>query len=590
MPVFRAAAASAFLCLWLGLCGGANAQQKIEPAPEAASGRSENPLVTARHAMVVTAAPQATQAALEILKDGGSAVDAMIAAQLVLGLVEPQSSGLGGGSFLVHFDAASAKVSTLDGRETAPAAAKPDMFLDAAGQPMDFLDAVVGGRSVGTPGTVALLEAAHQKHGKLPWARLFDPAIALAKQGFVVSSRLNSLISDSAESLYRQREAREYFLSEEGVPLFAGAKRQNLAYAQTLEAIAANGAKAFYEGEIARAVVAAVTGDPEKPGLISEQDLASYKAVEREPVCSPYRQWTVCGMGPPSSGAIAIGQILAMLEVTGLSAGKNDDPQNWRLIGDASRLAFADREAFVADPAFVVQPKGLLNKDYLRARAGLLSGNKALPPESVVAGEPPFDHASAHPQAHPAGLTPELPSTSHLCIVDASGNVVSMTSTIENGFGSRLMVRGFLLNNELTDFSFVAQKNGKPVANRVEPGKRPRSSMAPTIVLLDGKPVLAIGSPGGSRIINFVTQALIAHLDWGMDVQAAVSMPHLANRFGLFELESGTGAEAMAAGLEGLGYQSEPVELNSGLGAIAIYRDRLEGAADPRREGQAAGY
>ncbi len=562
------------------------AQTAKDVAPEAASGITARKLATAKKVMVATAAPEATEAALAMLAEGGSAVDAAIAAQLVLGLVEPQSSGLGGGAFLVHFDSLTSKITTLDGRETAPKAALPTHFLDASGQPLDFFDAVIGGRSVGTPGTVALLEEAHRRHGKLPFALLFQPTIKLAREGFKVSGRLNALISDSAESLYRQETARDYFLSEEGVPLFPGAIRKNEDYAQTLELIAANGSRAFYQGPVAQDIVGTVTGDLERPGLLSLDDLASYKVIEREPVCAPYRVFVVCGMGPPSSGAIAVSQILGMAEPFKLETMKPGDPNAWRIIGDASRLAFADREAYIADPDFVRQPKGLLNRDYLAERSKLLSGTTALAPDTVVAGEPPLDRA----MAHPPGLTPELPSTSHLSIVDASGNVVSMTTTIESGFGSRLMVRGFLLNNELTDFSFVPERDGKPVANRVEGGKRPRSSMAPTIVLKDGKPVLAIGSPGGSRIINFVAQALIANLDWGMDVQAAVSMPHLSNRFGVFELEEGTKAGEMAAGLEALGFQTKVQELNSGLSAVAIFADRLEGGADPRREGLAKGF
>jgi gamma-glutamyltranspeptidase/glutathione hydrolase len=555
-----------------------------EVAPEAATGQQAKALVTASKYMAVTADPAATQAATGILAKGGSAVDALIAAQLVLGLVEPQSSGLGGGGFLVHFDAATKKLTTLDGRETAPLEATPALFIKADGEPMEFFDAVIGGRSVGTPGTVALLEEAHKRHGRLPWADLFAPAIKLAEEGFAVSGRLNALISESAESLYRQEASRIYFLSEEGVPLFPGAKRTNLPYAETLKAIAAGGAKAFYEGEIATDIIATVRGD-ENPGVLSQQDFKAYAVIEREPVCAAFRVYQVCGMGPPSSGAIAVGQILATVEPHDLAGLGPGDPQSWRIIGDASRLAFADREKYVADPAFVKQPKGMLNAGYMAARAKLISGPNALPPEGVVAGDPPFDDA----MNLAPGEAIELPSTSHLSIVDASGNAVSMTSTIENGFGSRLMVRGFLLNNELTDFSFKPDRDGIPVANRVEPGKRPRSSMAPTIVLKDGAPVLVIGSPGGSRIINYVAQALIANLEWGMDVQQAVAMPHLANRFGTYDLELGTEAEKLGPALEALGYKISVTELNSGLHAIAIAPGGLQGGADPRRAGLAAG-
>ncbi len=360
-----------------------------EVAPEAASGRNEKALVTASRHMAVTADPAATRTATEIMAKGGSAADAAIAAQLVLGLVEPQSSGLGGGAFLVHFDAATGKLTTLDGRETAPAAATPGLFLDEAGEPMEFFDAVVGGRSVGTPGTVALLYEAHKRHGKLPWADLFAPAIRLAEEGFSVSGRLNALVSESAESLFRQEASRLYFLSEEGVPLFPGAMRKNPQYAATLRAIAKDGPGAFYEGEIARDIVATVTGDPDNPGTLSEADLKAYTVIEREPVCTAWRVYSVCGMGPPSSGAIAVAQILRLSEPFDLAKLGPNEPQAWRVIGDASRLAFADREKFVADPAFVKQPKGMLNGDYLAARARLLEGTQALGPDAVMAGEPP---------------------------------------------------------------------------------------------------------------------------------------------------------------------------------------------------------
>jgi gamma-glutamyltranspeptidase/glutathione hydrolase len=576
---------TAFLLALLILLAPALSAGAEEIAPEGATGLAQKPLVKASRYMAVTADPAATNVATDILAKGGSAVDAAIAAQLVLGLVEPQSSGLGGGAFLVHFDAGAGKITTLDGRETAPAAATPGLFLDEGGEPLEFFDAVVGGRSVGTPGTVALLQEAHRRHGKLPWAELFAPAIRFAEEGFEVSGRLNALISESAESLYRQETARLYFLSEEGVPLFPGAKRRNPDYAATLKAIAAGGSRAFYEGEIARDIVAAVNGDPDNPGTLSEADLKAYSVIERQPVCTSWRVYTVCGMGPPSSGAVAVAQILKLTEPHGLDRLGPENPQAWRLIGDASRLAFADREKFIADPAFVKQPKGLLNSGYLEGRSKLLAGTQALAPEAVTAGEPPMDHAFHHAP----GAALEMPSTTHLSIVDAAGNAVSMTSTIENGFGSRLMVRGFLLNNELTDFSFVPERDGVPVANRVEPGKRPRSSMAPTIVLKDGKPVLVIGSPGGSRIINFVAQALVAHFEWGMDAQQAVSMPHLANRFGTFELEEGTQAVKLGPALEALGYKTVVTEMNSGLHAIAIGPGGLSGGADPRREGLAAG-
>lgn len=569
----------------LPLAGFAQAQTSADAPPEAATGVASKSLVRASDFMVVAAHPDATRAGLTMLEKGGSAVDAMVAVQLVLGLVEPQSSGLGGGAFLVHFDAGTGKLTTLDARETAPAAATPGLFLDAAGEPLDFFDAVVGGRSVGTPGTVALLWEAHQRHGKLPWPDLFQPAIRLAEEGFEVSARLNSLVSGAAESLFRNEAARAYFLSEEGVPIFAGTVLRNQPYADTLKAIARGGPKAFYEGEIAGDIVAAVRGNADNPGLLSLEDLAGYRVVERDPACATWKGMRVCGMGAPSSGTIAVGQILKLTEPWGLSSLDRRDPKAWRLIGDASRLAFADRELYLGDPDFMKIPKGMLDDGYLAERAKLLAGDKALTADEVEAGEPPTDHTLLLAP----GWSPELPSTSHISIVDAAGNALSMTTTIESGFGSRVMVRGFLLNNELTDFSFLPEVNGKTVANRVEPGKRPRSSMAPIIVLKDGKPVFLTGSPGGSRIISYVANTLIARFEWGMDAQQAVSMPHLSNRFGTFDIEEGSEAVKLAPALEAMGFRVKAGELNSGSHAIAITADGLEGGADPRRDGLALG-
>lgn len=554
-------------------------------APEFGSGRTAKTVVRANRYMVSAANPLATQAGETILAEGGSAVDAMVAVQLVLGLVEPQSSGLGGGAFLLHWDAAQKNLTTLDGRETAPLAAGPDLFIGDDGNPLGFFDAVIGGRSVGTPGTVALMAEAHARHGKLPWNRLFEPAIELAEKGFEVSPRLNALITMSAESLYKYEATRDYFLSEEGVPLFPGTRVINTEYANTLRAIAENGPQAFYEGEIARDIVDTVQNAEGNPGLLALEDLQAYAVKDRDPVCEPYRDFEVCGMGPPSSGGLTVGQILGLLEPYDLGSLGPRNPQSWRLIGDASRLAFADRGLYMADSDFVKMPKGLLNKAYLAERAKLISGGAALSRGDVTPGEPPSDHALNFG----LGNAPELPSTSHFSIVDGEGNIVSMTTTIENGFGSRLMVRGFLLNNELTDFSFAAEADGKAVANRVEPGKRPRSSMSPTIVFKDGKPVLAVGSPGGSRIIGYVAKTLIAWIDWDMDIQQAIELPHLVNRFGVFDLEAGTSAESFQSGLEALGYEVSVRDLNSGLHAVEITETGILGAADPRREGIAVG-
>ena len=537
--------------------------------------------VAARNWMIVAANPHAAQAGARMLAQGGSAADAMVAAQAVLGLVEPQSSGLGGGAFLLWHDGETGALVTLDGRETAPLAATPRLFQDATGAPLGFFDAVVGGRSVGTPGTPALLEAAHRRWGRLPWARLFDPAVALAEQGFAVSPRLAALVAADAEHLATDPETAAYFLPG-GVALAPGQIRRNPAYAETLRRLARDGAAGFYTGPVAADIVAKVTGAPGNPGLLSALDLAIYQVRERPPVCGRFRDHEICGMGPPSSGGLTVGQILGMLDQ--FPPGAPDDPATWRRIGDAARLAFADRGRYMADSDFVPMPTaGLIDPAYLAERARALRGEDALP--EVAPGRPEWDHARAWAD----GEAHELPSTSHISIVDGAGNVLSMTTTIENGFGSRLMVRGFLLNNELTDFSFRSHRDGVPVANRVAPGKRPRSSMAPTIVRRDGRPVLALGSPGGSRIIGYVAQAILAWIDWGMDVQQAVAMGHAVNRFGPYDLEAGTEAEALAPGLAALGYEVTIRDLNSGLHAIAIGDDGLRGGADPRREGIALG-
>lgn len=573
----------------LSLAAGATcaaAQQASDVvAPEGASGIAAKAPVRARKHMVVAANPLAAEAGLDAMRAGGTAADALVAVQAMLGLVEPQSSGLGGGAFLVWFDAATGVLTTFDGRETAPAAAGETLFLDASGKPLDFFTAVVGGRSVGVPGVPRLLETVHGRFGKRPWAELLEPAAALAETGFAVSERLSAMIAGDAGRLDSEPAARAYFFDANGAPLPPGTLLRNPDYAATLRLLAKGGAAAFYEGPLAEAIVAAVRGHPRNPGLLGGEDMTVYAVKERAPVCVSYRGFEVCGMGPPSSGAIAIGQILGMVEHFPLRGLGAEDPVAWRVIGDATRLAFADRERYVADDDFVRMPVGLLDRGYLAARSALIRRPTALPAEAVIAGEPPWDKAEMRID----GLSAEIPSTSHVTIVDDQGNVAAMTTSVENAFGSRLMVAGFLLNNQLTDFSFAPSAAGSAVANRVEPGKRPRSSMSPTVVLKDGKPVYALGSPGGSQIIPFVAKSLIGLIDWDMDIQAAVSMPHLTNRFGTYDLEEGTAAAAMAADLEALGYKTAVRELNSGLHGIAIGSDGLTGGADPRREGVALG-
>ncbi len=515
------------------------ASDNIEPEPTIS--QQSQQLVKGKEWMIATANKYASEAGADVLSKGGSAVDAMITAQLVLGLVEPQSSGIGGGGFLVYWDNDNNQMTTFDGRETAPFAATPRLFQDNQGKPLKFYDAVVGGRSVGTPGTIKLLWRSHEQYGKLAWKSLFLPAIKLAKDGFIVSPRLAAMIEKDANNLSRYPATKAYFFDNDGNPIKAGTKLTNPAYANTLLQIADYGPKAFYQGDIARDIVATVQQAEGNPGVLNTMDLASYSVKQREPICAPYRQYKVCGMGPPSSGALTLGQILAMLNHYPLDKLGADNVESWRLIGDASRLAFADRSRYMADSDYVPMPtRGLLDPAYLAQRAALLQGKQAL--TKVEPGSPPWDHA----QKQTSNEAIELPSTTHLSIVDKEGNVVSLTSTIENSFGSRLMVRGFLLNNELTDFSFRSQIDGVPVANRIEPGKRPRSSMTPTIVMKDNQPVLTIGSPGGSQIIGYVAKTLVAYLDWGMDLQQAINLPNMNNRFGTFELEQNTAATAWA--------------------------------------------
>ncbi len=562
--------------------GGAGLIQGSPAVMAAQEAKGAGVPVVAQDWMVAAANPLAVEAGARVLRDGGTAADAMVAVQVVLGLVEPQSSGLGGGAFLVWYDAASGELTTLDGRETAPLEATPRLFQTEDGKPMGFFDAVVGGRSVGTPGTPALLQDAHERWGRAEWSGLFAEGIALAEEGFTVSPRLAKLVAGDAERLSRHAPAREYFVPG-GTPIAAGDLLKNPDYAQTLRAMAGQGADVFYSGPIAENIVQTVRLGSDNPGVLSAFDLAIYTVKERAPVCVEYRAHEVCGMGPPSSGALTVGQILGLVQPLDMAALGADSAEAWRLIGDASRLGFADRARYMADSDFVPVPvEGLVDPGYLADRSEMLKREDALP--EVRPGSPEFDHALNW--ADDAAL--ELPSTSHISIVDGYGNALSMTTTIENAFGSRVMVRGFLLNNELTDFSFRSHRDGVAIANRVEPGKRPRSSMAPTIVMKEGKPVLVVGSPGGSRIIGYVAKTIIAHLDWGMDVQAAVALPHLVNRFGPYDVEAGTGAETIGAELSAMGFEVYARDLTSGLHAISL-GDGLLGGADPRREGIALG-
>jgi gamma-glutamyltranspeptidase/glutathione hydrolase len=568
--------------LWLGLCLPLQAQSDRPAQPEAASGISARPLASAPRYMVAAAHPLAVDAGLQMLDAGGSAVDAMIAVQLVLNLVEPHASGLGGGAFLLHYDAESRAVRAYDGRETAPAAATPELFL-RDGKTMRFREALVGGRAVGTPGVARLLETAHRRHGRLAWPRLFEPAIALAEQGFPLSPRTHALLLRD-RALAGESVARDYFLTAEGTPKAAGTIMRNPEFARTLRTLGSSGADAFYRGAIARDIVAAVRSHAGNPGVLAESDLAGYAVREVEPLCAPYRAWRICGMPPSSSGGIAVLQMLGLLTSQNLAGLAPGSPQATHLLSEAGRLAYADRNRWVADDRFVEVPvRGLLDPDYLASRAALIRPDRSM--GKAAAGAPPGGLP-----AHAGDSAEEAAGTSHIAIVDGTGNAVSMTTTIENGFGSRVMVRGFLLNNQLTDFSFNPLQNGRPVANAVAPGKRPRSSMAPTLVFRNnGDLHLVIGSPGGSRIINYVAKTLIATLDWNLDIQTAIALPNTGSRNGPTEIERGTDAEALAAPLRAMGHIVEISDMTSGLHGIMRDDKGWQGGADPRREGIAQG-
>lgn len=565
----------------LTACTPASEQETREP--EAATGYAEKKAVTADNFMVAAANPHAVDAGYEVLKRGGSAVDAAVAVQAMLGLVEPQSSGPGGGAFILYWDNEENKLYSIDARETAPMDATESLFLDDEGNAPKWIDAVVGGRSVGTPGVMRGLELAHKRWGKADWSSLFSQTIELSKEGFEVSPRLAKLVEmEINPGVKKMPEASDYFFPN-GKPLKAGSTLKNPDYANSLSLIAEQGADALYQGELAEKIVNAVQNSPIEPGVLSLKDLSQYKAKLREPVCSAYRQYQVCGMGPPSSGGITTLQTLGVLENFDLAELKPNSEQFVHLFTQASRLAYADRNQWIADPDFVEMPvEAMLDKTYLSSRADKITEKDIGKAKPGIQLQPEYEQDIAY----------ELPNTSHVSIVDAEGNVLSMTTSIEMGFGSTVMAGGFLLNNQLTDFSLVPGNGEEKYANRVEAGKRPRSSMDPVIVLDEkGDTVLhALGSPGGSRIINYVSQTLVGLLDWNLNVQEAINLGHVTNRNDYTSLEKGRDISELKANLEKRGHEVKVIDLNSGLHGVSIDSDgTLIGGADPRREGVAKG-
>ena len=595
---------SLLACALAAIFGCTTTPPPSAPAPEIASGfRAGVGAATAKRQMAAAANPLAARAGLEILRAGGSAIDAAIAMQMVLTLVEPQSSGLGGGAFLLHWDGK--RLQSFDGRETAPAGADEKLFVTAQGTPMGFREAVIGGRSVGVPGVLRMLELVQRQHGRLAWARLFEPAIRLAESGFPISERLHAELAGDKD-LARIAPADTYLYSGEGVAKGVGALLKNPQLAATLRAIASGGADAFYRGPIAADIATTVRGYTRNPGSMTTVDLAGYEAKERVPVCSDYRKWRVCGMGPPSSGGIAIAQMLGMLATLDIGAlppvtvaGKIEpQPQAVHLFSEVGRLAYADRALYVADSDFVpVDVAALINPGYLAERARLVSDRSR---GRATAGVPSGAKTSWGPD-----LSPDRIATSHISVVDAFGDAVSMTTSIEQAFGSHLMVRGFLLNNELTDFSFLPREadssgamrpDGRAVANRVQAGKRPRSSMAPTMIFdrTSGQLVASLGSPGGSLIINFVAKTIVGVLDWNLDIQQAIALPNFGSRNGPTELEEGQFSATFVEALRQRGHDVRAIPMTSGLQGIVRARAAdgsmiWSGGADPRREGMAVG-
>ena len=561
----------------------AEKQVREDREPEAATGFATKKAVIAEEFMVVAAHPYASWVGKKIINAGGSAIDAAVAIQAMLTLVEPQSSGIGGGSFILYWDNKNKKLHTFDGRETAPSAASPVMFL-RNNKPIPWKEAVVGGSSVGVPGVLRALEMAHGEFGSLSWQKLFLDAATIAEEGFIVSPRLEKLVALDLHPGLKQFTNTNIYFHPAGKPLKQGDRRKNARLAKTFREIGKQGADYFYKGKLAESIVKTVQKAPIRPGKLSVEDLSEYEAVKRDPICGQYKKFKVCGMAPPSAGGITVLQLLKMLETFDLAQYKPNQLEAVHLFTQASKLAFADRDLYIADTDFTRMPfAALINQTYLRRRAQHISLT-----QNLRYARPGAAYSEAFLQKDSSY---ELPNTSHISIVDKEGNAVSMTTSIEFAFGSGLMVDGFLLNNQMTDFNFRPNSGRSRVLNRVEPGKRPRSSMAPTMVFDENNElVLVLGSPGGSRIINYVAQTLIAVLDWELDIQEAISIPRFTNRNDYTALEKGTDLESLFEPLKALGHSKvKVIDLNSGLHGIQLKDGKLWGGADPRREGVAVG-
>ena len=536
--------------------------------------------------IVVSADNRATQAGINILKKGGTAVDAAIAVQSVLSLVEPQSSGVGGGAFMLYYDAKNKQLHSFDGRERAPASMRANAFLDKNGKPKHYFDVAFGGQAVGVPGVMALLDKTHKQFGKLPWHDLFKETEQIAEQGFVVSPRLSKWLerfpnNDAHPAMLA------YFYDENGKARPAGYTLKNPAYAATMRTTAQEGASAYYTGSIAKKITEAVANSPIAPRQLTLQDLANYRAIEREAICAPYHEYKVCSMAPPTSGGVFMLQTLGMLESFNLKQEKPFSDKAIHLIIEASRLAYADRAQFIGDPDVINVPtQALLSKGYLAKRTKLINPDKAA--KSVKAGNPvgTAKHALSKQLQRSPHVGIEQPSTSHFSIMDASGNVASMTTTVQGPFGSFLPAGGFILNNQLTDFSYLPEKNGVLVANAAAPNKRPRSSMTPTVIFDRNDEVLmVIGSPGGGRIFSYVLKTVLAVLDWKMPIQDAIDAPNITLPEGIADLEKGHFDPSTLKALSDIGHKLKQNMQESGLNGFIVTKDGFEGGADKRREG-----